>query len=389
MPPRGNVFSRELVTNRVASDLLGSGDGPVRSPPAPDDSNDPRTSPIGALFALSRRLELPFGVLVLRLHAPNGNGVGEAALSTQLWELIEGHTRETDAVSTWGADGALVGCPATSSDGTRELVSRLRASAGDLPVGIGAASFVEDGLTLSDLIACASEREAAAHGDGKPPRPPRGPFAHRARAARLAAGAGLSLAAKRFFDLLVVAASAPAWLPLLALVAAVVKISNPSAPVLFVQQRTGRGGQRFRMFKFRTMVPDAEQRKTELAQRNERSWPDFKIDADPRVTRLGRYLRATSLEELPQIWNVLRGEMSLVGPRPTSFPAATYRPWQTARLEASPGLTGLWQVEARNCTDLSERIRIDLRYVKNRSFFYDLKILLRTVPAVLWHREGR
>jgi lipopolysaccharide/colanic/teichoic acid biosynthesis glycosyltransferase len=194
---------------------------------------------------------------------------------------------------------------------------------------------------------------------------------------------------KRLFDLTLVVATAPLWVPLILLTALAVKISDPRAPVLFAHDRTGRGGRRFRMYKFRTMVPDAEARKAELSAQNERSWPDFKIDFDPRITRLGRYLRASSLDELPQLWNVLRGDMSLVGPRPTSFSADTYQAWQTARLEATPGLTGLWQVSARSCTDFSERIRIDVRYVRNRGFFYDLGLLLRTVPAVLWHREGR
>jgi lipopolysaccharide/colanic/teichoic acid biosynthesis glycosyltransferase len=137
------------------------------------------------------------------------------------------------------------------------------------------------------------------------------------------------------------------------------------------------------------MVPDAEARKAELAARSERSWPDFKIADDPRITPLGRTLRATSLDELPQCWNVLRGDMSLVGPRPTSFSSETYEAWQTARLEVVPGLTGLWQVEARDGSDFAERIRLDLRYVEEHGFLYDLKLLLRTIPAVLWNREGR
>jgi lipopolysaccharide/colanic/teichoic acid biosynthesis glycosyltransferase len=194
---------------------------------------------------------------------------------------------------------------------------------------------------------------------------------------------------KRLFDLTLVIVAAPLWLPLVVLTALAVKISDPQAPVLFAHDRTGRGGRRFRMYKFRTMVPDAEARKAELASQNQRSWPDFKIEFDPRITRLGRVLRMSSLDELPQFWNVIRGEMSLVGPRPTSFSADTYQPWQTARLEATPGLTGLWQVSARNCADFSERIRIDVRYVRHRSFLYDLGILIRTVPAVIWHREGR
>ena len=157
-----------------------------------------------------------------------------------------------------------------------------------------------------------------------------------------------------------VIATAPIWLVILALTAVAVKIQDPRAPVLFIQQRTGRGGYRFRMYKFRTMVPNAEELKRTVADLNELSWPDFKIENDPRVTRIGRFLRKTSLDELPQVFNVLRGEMSWVGPRPTSFGPETYAIWQTARLDVVPGITGLWQVVGRGRTDLDERLRLDV-----------------------------
>jgi lipopolysaccharide/colanic/teichoic acid biosynthesis glycosyltransferase len=390
MLPHGKVFKATGVDEGVACEDGGAGHPPLLSSTALSAPYDPRTDPLGTLFSLSRRHELPFGVLVVRIRATsNGSARPSTDFSVRLWQLIESETRETDAVTAWGPDRTVIGCPATSPDGTRLLAKRLCASAGDLPIGVGAASFREDGLTLADLIACASSRANAQHPEEGPPPPPHGPNPRHRRTANGLLGSRLSEMVKRLFDLTLIVATAPVWLPLVLLTAAAVKISDPSAPVLFAHDRTGRGGRRFRMLKFRTMVPDAEARKTELADQNQRSWPDFKIDFDPRITPLGRHLRASSLDELPQIWNVIRGDMSLVGPRPTSFSADTYQAWQTARLEATPGLTGLWQVSARNGTDFAERIRIDLRYVRNRGFFYDLRILLRTVPAVLWHREGR
>ena len=131
------------------------------------------------------------------------------------------------------------------------------------------------------------------------------------------------------------------------------------------------------------MVPNAEELKKELAHLNELKWPDFKITNDPRITRVGRILRKTSLDELPQLINVLRGEMSLVGPRPTSFAANTYTLWQTERLDVIPGLTGLWQVYGRGESEFDERLRLDIAYIKHRCFMVDIEILIRTVSSVV------
>jgi lipopolysaccharide/colanic/teichoic acid biosynthesis glycosyltransferase len=382
MTPFGTAFNRSRTIRRADTH-----DAEARSPVADRDPDESRTGVLGTLFSLSRRHDLPFGVLVVSATAPHHEA--QPQLSARLAQWIDGETRQTDAVAFFGRDGAVVGCPATSPEGIQTLARRLRASAGDLPIRIGTASFRRDGLTLADLIAHASDRARGHRGGDDPPNPPRGPLRARPRSPRVPVISARSLSIKRFFDLFLVVAASPIWLIVLALAAAVLKISEPRAPVLFVQERTGLGGARFRFYKLRTMVTDAEQRKGELIAKNERSWPDFKVEDDPRITRIGRVLRATSLDELPQLWNVLRGDMSLVGPRPTSFPAETYQSWQTARLEVVPGLTGLWQVEARHCLDFSERIRIDLRYVRRRGFLYDLKILLRTVPVVLWHHEGR
>jgi lipopolysaccharide/colanic/teichoic acid biosynthesis glycosyltransferase len=191
---------------------------------------------------------------------------------------------------------------------------------------------------------------------------------------------------KRALDLTLSISVLPLLLPLVGLCALAILCSD-SAPVLFVQHRTGRGGRRFPMVKFRTMVNNAELIKTDFAHLNSQEGPDFKIPDDPRVTRVGRFLRRTSLDELPQFWNVLRGDMSLVGPRPTSFEASTYDLWHTERLEVAPGLTGLWQVTGRSDIGFDDRVRLDIAYVRRRSLALDLEILAHTAAAV-WRGDG-
>jgi lipopolysaccharide/colanic/teichoic acid biosynthesis glycosyltransferase len=175
----------------------------------------------------------------------------------------------------------------------------------------------------------------------------------------------------------------PVWLTLAAFIAALIWVQAPSAPVVFVQKRTGKSGKRFNMYKFRTMVPEAEELKSQYIHLNELQWPDFKIKNDPRITRLGRILRKTSLDELPQFFNVLKGDMSLVGPRPTSFGTETYRLWQTERLDVQPGLTGLWQIVGRGETEFDDRLRLDIAYIERRCLSLDMQILFLSVKAVL------
>ncbi|MCA9917787.1 MAG: sugar transferase [Anaerolineales bacterium] len=189
-------------------------------------------------------------------------------------------------------------------------------------------------------------------------------------------------------DIVLVLLSLFLVLPLLALCALLIKLESPDGPVLFYQKRTGINGYKFKMFKFRTMVPNAEELKKELAHLNELQWPDFKITNDPRITRMGRFLRKTSLDELPQLLNVLRGEMSLVGPRPTSFSANTYDLWHTERLDVLPGLTGLWQIIGRGSMEFDERVRLDIAYIERRSLWLDMQILVRTFFVALIQQKG-
>jgi lipopolysaccharide/colanic/teichoic acid biosynthesis glycosyltransferase len=192
--------------------------------------------------------------------------------------------------------------------------------------------------------------------------------------------------AKRIFDVALIVAALPILLPLMGLCALLIWLDDPGS-VLFRQCRTGRGGHRFQMYKFRTMLTNAEELKQKYAHLNELTWPDFKITDDPRVTRIGRFLRQSSLDELPQIINILKGEMSLVGPRPTSFDVSTYSLWHTERLEVLPGLTGLWQVSGRSDVDFDERLRLDVEYIERQSLWLDLQIIVRTFTAVL-NRRG-
>jgi lipopolysaccharide/colanic/teichoic acid biosynthesis glycosyltransferase len=186
-------------------------------------------------------------------------------------------------------------------------------------------------------------------------------------------------------DIAIVLLAIPVFLPVILLCAIAVWIET-GRPIFFLQNRTGLGGRRFKMYKFRTMVQNAEELKHELMSLNELSWPDFKISDDPRVTKVGRFLRRSSLDELPQLTNVLKGDMSLVGPRPTSFRADTYDLWHTGRLEATPGVTGLWQISGRSDIDFDDRARLDIEYIENRSLLYDLRILALTAAAIFSRR---
>jgi lipopolysaccharide/colanic/teichoic acid biosynthesis glycosyltransferase len=187
---------------------------------------------------------------------------------------------------------------------------------------------------------------------------------------------------KRMLDLVVCILVLPLFLIGFVICGILIKLDSPSGPVLLRQERTGRGGRRFTMYKFRTMVPNAEALKPNVMYLNELPWPDFKITHDPRITRFGRILRRTSLDELPQILNVLKGDMSLVGPRPTSFSIHTYQLWQTERLDVIPGITGLWQIEGRAATAFDERLRLDIAYIERQSMWFDINIMARTVLAV-------
>jgi exopolysaccharide biosynthesis polyprenyl glycosylphosphotransferase len=195
-----------------------------------------------------------------------------------------------------------------------------------------------------------------------------------------------TLALKRVFDLVVGTVGLVVTLPIFAL-AAVAILVDDGRPIFFRQQRVGEGGRRFRIFKFRTMVRDAEARFHDLVSLEELEDPLFKLEADPRVTRSGRFLRRTSIDELPQLLNVLRGEMSIVGPRPELVDIVErYRPEHEFRLQVKPGITGPWQVFGRSDLTFDEVLAVEREYVENLSLARDVRIVLMTLPAVFGKR---
>jgi len=191
------------------------------------------------------------------------------------------------------------------------------------------------------------------------------------------------LAAKRLLDIAVSALLLFFAAPIILLVAIAIKLTSPGS-VFFKQTRIGLNGRIFTLYKFRTMIEDAHERREEVSHLNEMTGPVFKMKDDPRVTTVGRVLRKFSLDEIPQLWNVFRGDMSLVGPRPPiPEEVANYHRWHRRRLSMKPGLTCLWQISGRNNVDFDRWMQLDLQYIDNWSPLLDLKILVRTIPAVL------
>lgn len=194
---------------------------------------------------------------------------------------------------------------------------------------------------------------------------------------------GTDLILKRLFDVTLVLLSALVTIPIALVIALAIRLDS-AGPVLFRQRRVGKDGQIFLCYKFRTMVPDAEARKADLQALNEADGPLFKMRDDPRITRVGRFLRRRSLDELPQLWNVLKGEMSLIGPRP-ALPeeVESYEHWQHRRLAVLPGCAGLSQALGRSDVSFDEQVRLDLYYAENWSVGMDVRILIMIIPAII------
>ena len=194
-------------------------------------------------------------------------------------------------------------------------------------------------------------------------------------------------AGKRALDVVGALVALVLSVPIVAVLAALIRLET-RGPIFYRSTRIGRGGRPFTFYKLRSMVKDADRTRHHIEHMNEADGPVFKIARDPRITRIGRFLRSTSLDEIPQFYNVLVGDMSLVGPRPP-IPAevAQYEPWQLRRLDVRPGITCLWQISGRSRLGFQEWMRLDLEYIRHQSLSLDVRILLRTVPAVL-SREG-
>ncbi|MCM3409923.1 sugar transferase [Metabacillus litoralis] len=176
---------------------------------------------------------------------------------------------------------------------------------------------------------------------------------------------------------------------LLAIIALLIKVEDPKGPVFFTQKRVGKEGKHFNMYKFRSMVTDAEAKLEELLKYNEVEGAMFKMKEDPRITKVGRFIRKTSIDELPQLFNVLKGDMSLVGPRPPlPREVELYTEYDMQRLLVTPGCTGLWQVSGRSSLGFEQMVELDIEYIKNQSIFQDIKILFKTIKILVFIKDA-
>jgi lipopolysaccharide/colanic/teichoic acid biosynthesis glycosyltransferase len=322
----------------------------------------------------ARRYEHPVTLVSLSLAA-SGTDILRAA------ERISACLRESDLLGHERARLFIV-LPQTKPEAVDAFVNRAVAALGDELSGkgrLGAASFPDEEVTWVGLKARAVEREEPLRDTGGTDGDP---------GSRDGAANGRILRVRRMpgrlrrvADLAILVMTAPLTIPLGLLLALAVKIDS-RGPVLIRQPRVGLGGRRFDLLKLRTMVKDADGLKDGLSHLNTLSWPDFKIPGDPRVTRVGRLLRRTSLDELPQLWNMLRGDVTLVGPRPCSVPVGKYELWQTERLEAMPGLFGRWQAEGRGKVSFADRCRMDIGQIKRQAPADELRLALRTLWAL-------
>jgi lipopolysaccharide/colanic/teichoic acid biosynthesis glycosyltransferase len=304
---------------------------------------------------------------------------------TSLARLLPGRMRCTDEVGWLTSREICVVMPNTGVEGARKVIEEICQS---LPTDLPSPVFT--------LYVYPQEEVEQDDSAGQPPSGEQQPIATApALEGQPIGNEALALETllvkpmpltKRVIDVLGALVGLLILAPLFLLIAVAIKLSS-RGPVFFKQRRSGRGGKPFSMYKFRTMVVDAEARKADLLALNEQDGPAFKMKKDPRVTRVGRFLRQTSLDELPQLWNVLTGDMSLVGPRPLPCSETeSCAGWQRRRLEVTPGITCFWQVRGRSSVSFADWVRMDVQYIRSQSLPQDLKLLFLTVPAVLLRR---
>jgi lipopolysaccharide/colanic/teichoic acid biosynthesis glycosyltransferase len=367
-----------VVANRIAviaaglsAFVLGDGSAGTRSPP----------DPIARDFARVRRERAPLTVASISAEPRRRSSRRLAAVERELLPCL----RVTDAVVGVAADDVLVVLPGADDRVALAVLDRMPThQRGDLL--LGTATFPEDGQTYTRLKQVARSRRRPWLSGGGP--------SSNGHAGRATPGASResqpavlfeartpSLLGRRAVDLLVLALVAPVVAPVIAVLALAVKIDSPG-PAFVRINRLGRDGTPFGLLKLRSMSRDADRMKEALMHLNTMAWPDFKIADDPRVTRLGRLLRKYSLDELPQLYNVLRGDMTLVGPRPCSVKLADYDLWQSERLDVTPGLVGRWQAEGRGRMDFTERCRLDIGQVRSRCVRVNVQLFLATVRSV-------
>jgi lipopolysaccharide/colanic/teichoic acid biosynthesis glycosyltransferase len=348
--------------------------------------------PIARDFARARRERSPLAVASISVPETRESSRRLARIARELVPRL----RMTDAIVRVAPWRVVVVLPGADSGVAMSVLGR--APAGARPdVLLGIAAFPEDGQTFASLKEVARSRErpwprerksradlpSPGLGPARPPAPQ--PVAEGGTPAVLFEARPLGCHLRRVSDLIALAVVAPLVVPLVALLAIAVKLDSPGPAVIRIK-RLGRDGRPFDLFKLRSMTRDADRMKEELKHLNTLPWPDFKIVEDPRVTRVGRLLRRYSLDELPQLYNVLRGEMTLVGPRPCSVALADYDLWQSERLDVTPGLVGRWQAEGRGSVDFAERCRLDIRQVRSRSIRVNLALLLATLRSVFASR---
>ncbi|MEA2419824.1 MAG: hypothetical protein QOE60_2030, partial [Thermoleophilaceae bacterium] len=360
-----------VVAAGLSAFVLGDGSAGMRSPP----------DPIARDFARVRRERSPLTVASIAAQPARASSRRLAEVARALMPCL----RVTDALVRVAADGVVVVLPGADDRVALAVLDRMPAhQRGDLL--LGTATFPEDGQTYSLLKQVARSRRRPWSGGGTP-----NSNGHVGDATPAANREGQpvvlfetrtpSLLPSRAADLLVLALIAPIVIPVVALLGIAVKLDSPG-PTFVRINRLGRDGTPFGLLKLRSMTRDADRMKEALGHLNTMAWPDFKIADDPRVTRLGRLLRRYSLDELPQLYNVLCGDMTLVGPRPCSVELAHYDLWQSERLDVTPGLVGLWQAEGRGRMDFTERCRLDIRQARSRSVRVNVALFLATVRSV-------
>jgi lipopolysaccharide/colanic/teichoic acid biosynthesis glycosyltransferase len=293
---------------------------------------------------------------------------------------INGRLRATDAVGLISENEIGVILWDTLEPGAKSYVKEIRAhEAADCILSATLYLYPQTGTEIGSLAASADGEECARH-------------AQDAGALRSEALEILFIQKlpswKRALDIVGASAGLIALSPLLLATAILIKLTS-KGPVLFKQERDGLGGKRFIIYKFRTMRADAERLKDQLRAQSEQDGPAFKLTNDPRITSIGRYLRKTCIDELPQLWNVLKGDMTLVGPRPLdSKEAAKISVWGKRRAEVTPGLTCIWQVYGKSKVTFNEWMRMDIRYMNRRTLRGDFRLIWETLVAVVRHRAS-
>lgn len=357
--------------------------GSARAAPAPHLSqwNDSVLRSDGfaeAVHRETRRSERSGAPLSIVRYAVDGGASGDPLHFDRLLAILQCSMRETDFLGHVGTDTLVLLCPDTDAEGARGLVAKLAPVVADMPVLPATATFPDH---LFESLAGNASATEALRLFSTPAAP---------------ADRNGNYLLKRSLDFIGALIALLLFGPLMLVVALIVRATS-RGPIIFRQQRLGRGGVPFTFYKFRSMVVNVDDRIHREYMANlisggqgpapttEGDAATYKMKADPRVTRIGKLIRMTSIDELPQLFNVLKGDMSMVGPRPPiPYEAAHYEPWHLRRiLIGKPGITGLWQVEGRSRVTFSEMVRMDLRYIRDCSLALDLKILAKTVVVVL------